>query len=62
MKKRLMAIVIAVFVMAAVTGCAKVTKLSDKDNDMVAEYIVGCILKHSIFLWLLSFHVLFQAH
>jgi len=47
MKKRLMAIVIAVFVMAAVTGCAKVTKLSDKDNDMVAEYIVGCILKHS---------------
>ena len=47
MKKRLMAMVIAVFVMVAVTGCAKVTKLSDKDNDMVAEYIVGCILKHS---------------
>lgn len=48
MKKRIIAVAMAVCTSIALTGCGDVVELSDKDKDMVAEYIAGSLLKHSM--------------
>lgn len=45
MKKRIC--VAALVASVALTGCASVPSLSEKNNDMVSQYIAGAVLKHT---------------
>ncbi len=47
MKKRLLILILTILCMAAFTGCAKVIELDAQQNDIVAEYAAGVLIRNS---------------
>ncbi len=45
--KRIAAMCLALFLVVALCGCGNDIKLDDQENDMVAEYVAGVMLKYS---------------